>query len=131
MNSNSISTAATLPTPWTLRPPLPGLPPWVRSLLLSSPIDPAAVVCVMTESPEPIGTRGWLHVRRDGPTWSKWRSTLDRLKKGDAMNPSLLDYLRALYPEGTPGELLAYTKTPRFNRRFGVAANIDAFARQI
>ena len=47
------------------------------------------------------------------------------------MNPSLLDYLRALYPEGTPGELLAYTKTPRFNRRFGVAANIDGFARQI
>ena len=44
--------------------------------------------------------------------------------------PTLLDYLRALYPPGTPGDLLAYVKEP-FIRRFGVAANLDAYARQI
>ena len=43
---------------------------------------------------------------------------------------TLLDYLAALYPPGTPGELLAYVKKP-FARRFGVAANLDAYARQI
>jgi hypothetical protein len=44
--------------------------------------------------------------------------------------PNLRDYLDALYPPGTPGDLLAYVKQP-FIRRFGVAANLDAFARQI
>jgi hypothetical protein len=43
---------------------------------------------------------------------------------------NLLDYLDALYPPGTPGDLLAYVKEP-FLRRFGVAANLDAYARQI
>ncbi len=44
--------------------------------------------------------------------------------------PSLRDHLDALYPPSTPGDLLAYVKEP-FIRRFGVAANLDAFARQI
>ncbi|MGA2259625.1 MAG: hypothetical protein ABSG53_33530, partial [Thermoguttaceae bacterium] len=43
---------------------------------------------------------------------------------------TLHDYLDALYPPGTPGELLAYVKKP-FNRRFGVPANLDAYAQQI
>jgi hypothetical protein len=46
------------------------------------------------------------------------------------MNPTLRDYLDALYPPGTPGELLAYSKKP-FTRRFGVPANLGAYARQI
>ena len=36
-----------------------------------------------------------------------------------AMNPALLDYLHALYPPGTPGDLLAYVKKTSA-RRFGV-----------
>jgi hypothetical protein len=44
--------------------------------------------------------------------------------------PTLLDYLRALYSSGTPGDLLAYVKEPFF-RRFGVAPNLDAYARHI
>jgi hypothetical protein len=43
---------------------------------------------------------------------------------------TLPQYLAALYPAGTPGDLLAYSKDP-FARRFGIAANLDAFARQI
>ena len=46
------------------------------------------------------------------------------------MSPTLRDHLDALYPPGTPGELLAYVKQP-FTRRFGVPANLDAFGRQI
>ncbi len=46
------------------------------------------------------------------------------------MTPTLRDHLDALYPPGTPGDLLTYVKTP-FIRRFGVAANLSAFARQI
>ncbi len=41
-----------------------------------------------------------------------------------------LDHLQALYPPGTPGEVLAYVKNP-FCRRFGVPANLPALARQI
>jgi hypothetical protein len=39
-------------------------------------------------------------------------------------------YLAALYPARTPGDLLAYVKEP-FCRRWGVAGNLPAFARQI
>lgn len=46
------------------------------------------------------------------------------------MTPTLLDYLHAIYPSNTPGELLAYVKEP-FTRRFGVPANLDAYARHI
>jgi hypothetical protein len=41
-----------------------------------------------------------------------------------------LDYLRALYPPGTPGELLAYCKKP-FIRRFGTINRIEHFAGEI
>lgn len=71
--------------------------PWTRSTrskpcpiccgvdcLLSAPTDPAATVCISTESPERIGTTGFLHVLRDGPPWAPWRMTLDRLRKGTA-----------------------------------------------
>jgi len=39
-------------------------------------------------------------------------------------------YLDALYPAGTPGELLAYVKRP-FLRRFGQAGDLPRFARRI
>ncbi|MEI8376804.1 MAG: hypothetical protein WCJ35_28650, partial [Planctomycetota bacterium] len=42
----------------------------------------------------------------------------------------LADYLSALYPAGTTGELLAYVKEP-FIRRFGSPDNLEDFARQI
>jgi hypothetical protein len=48
----------------------------------------------------------------------------------DTRGVTLDDYLDALYPTGTPGDLLAYCKNP-FCRRWGVASNLPAFARQI
>ena len=72
----------TLPTPWTRARRCP-VCHRRAGCLLSGPGDPAAVICRNAdETAEPIGTRGFLHVLRDGPTWSKWRLTLDRLKKG-------------------------------------------------
>jgi hypothetical protein len=41
-----------------------------------------------------------------------------------------LDYLQALYPSGTPGELLAYCKKP-FIRRFGTPGGLERFASEI
>jgi hypothetical protein len=46
------------------------------------------------------------------------------------MNVTLGQHLAALYPPGTPGELLAYVKKP-FRRRFGRASNPEWFANQI
>ena len=65
--------------------------PWTRArrcpvcrgsgCLLSSTTDPAAVVCSQVESPQPIGTTGFLHVLRDGPAWAPWRLSLVRLAR--------------------------------------------------
>jgi len=77
--------------------PVPLPAPWVRTArgnpcpvchchagcLLSGPTDPSAAICRNAdETAEPIGTRGFLHVLRDGPTWARWRMSLERLKKG-------------------------------------------------
>jgi putative DNA primase/helicase len=43
---------------------------------------------------------------------------------------TLEDHLAALYPAGTPGDLLAYVTKP-CRRRFGVPTNLDAFVRKI
>ncbi len=50
--------------------------------------------------------------------------------RGQSMALSLGQYLRALYPAGTPGELLAYVKGP-FVRRFGHASDLPRFAHRI
>ena len=72
------------PKPWTRTTKARPCPVCHRAgCLLSAPTDPAAVVCATTESAEPIGTWGFLHIlRTDGPAWSKWRLTLARLAKG-------------------------------------------------
>ena len=46
------------------------------------------------------------------------------------MTPTLIDYLHALYQPGTPGESLVYVEKSSI-RRFGVPANLDAYARHI
>ena len=68
-----------LPAPWT---PARRCPVCRKAgCLVSNATNPAAAVCRHTESPQPIGTRGWLHVLRDGPTWSPWSRSLARLSK--------------------------------------------------
>jgi len=50
--------------------------------------------------------------------------------RGQSMTLTLDEYLRTLYPAGTPGELLAYVKRP-FVRRFGKASDLGRFAHRI
>ncbi len=52
--------------------------------LCAGPHDsPVAVVCARVESPQRIGTAGFVHVLCDaGPTWAPWRTSLSRLAGG-------------------------------------------------
>jgi len=77
--------AAKLPRPWnraTRRRPCPVCRA-VGCLYVGSHDSPVAVVCARVESPQPIGTAGWLHVLNDrGPTWAPWRVSLSKLARG-------------------------------------------------
>ncbi len=71
------------PKPWTrttTRRPCPVCRG--SGCLASSATDPASIVCARVSSAEPIGNRGWLHELRPAPTWTAWRMSLERLKKG-------------------------------------------------
>ena len=50
--------------------------------LVSSPTNPAAAVCTRVTSTRPIGSLGYLHELRPGPTWAKWRVSLSRMIRG-------------------------------------------------
>ena len=69
-----------LPAPWTRTTKTNPCPICHRAgCLVPSPTNPAAVICARTESPKPIGTAGYLHVLRDGPTWAPSRASLSRI----------------------------------------------------
>jgi len=70
------------PKPWqraTRRRPCPVC--HVAGCLYAGPHNsPVAVVCAGVESPQRIGTAGYLHVLDErGPTWAPWRTSLARL----------------------------------------------------
>ena len=73
----------TLPKPWTRSTSRKRCPKCGRAgCLLSSPADPAAVVCCQVVSDRPIGTAGYLHELRPAPAWTAWRRNLARIAKG-------------------------------------------------
>jgi hypothetical protein len=70
------------PAPWTWSTGSRPCPCCQRAgCLVSAPTDPAAVVCRTVTSAEPIGTAGYLHELRQGPTWAPWRRSLPRIAK--------------------------------------------------
>jgi len=79
----------TIPAPWTRTTAAHRCPVCRHAgCLVSSLTTPAAVVCARIKSEQPIGTAGYLHELRDGPTWAPWRVTLARLAQYTRQSPT-------------------------------------------
>jgi hypothetical protein len=74
------STTTKLPSPWRRLGRCEACPVCHQPgqcLVAGDPV--AAVVCRTVTSTDPVGS-GWLHELRPGPTWTRWRAALTRLK---------------------------------------------------
>ena len=81
MNATTTKRRRQPPAPWqrtTARRPCP-VCHRAGCLFTGPQDDPTAVVCANVESAEPIGSRGFLHVLRNGPAWAPWRRSLRRI----------------------------------------------------